>query len=118
MSFMRSSSEAIVQTKMRSYSEVVAQIDKLPSSITTSEPQSGTGAQRVTQRVTQRVFGPMVAAGAAAYRRDRDLPKLVRLDEAALADDSIAGTEQIVIRLAARQERKRGSGEGGIGPII
>ncbi len=59
------------------------------------EPQS------ITRRVTQRVFGPMVAAGAAVYVRNRDLPKLFALEARALADDSIAGTEHIVMRLAA-----------------
>jgi len=51
--------------------------------------------------LTQRVFAPMIASGAACYARARDLPKLFPLAPENLADDSVAGTERIVTRLAA-----------------
>ena len=55
----------------------------------------------MTQRVTQFVFAPMIAADAAAYARARDLPKLTALSPHELADGSIAGTERIAAKLAS-----------------
>ena len=48
-----------------------------------------------------RVFSPMIAAGAASYRRARDLPKLMALAPEALEDDSIETAAAIVTRLSA-----------------
>ena len=54
------------------------------------------------QRVTQRVFGPMIAAGTASYSRARDLPKLLTLPPDEIEDDRAPATERIVMKLAAR----------------
>lgn len=58
--------------------------------------------QRHTQRITQRVFGPMIAAGVASYSRARDLPKLLTLPPEEIEDDGASATERIVMKLAAR----------------
>jgi hypothetical protein len=58
--------------------------------------------QRDTRRLTQRVFGPMIAAGAASYSRARDLPKLLALPPNQIEDDGAAATERIVAKLSAR----------------
>jgi hypothetical protein len=63
---------------------------------------TGYAAQDEPQRLTQRVFGPMIAAGAASYSRVRDLPKLLALPPDEIEDDGIAATERIVTKLAAR----------------
>jgi hypothetical protein len=58
--------------------------------------------ERGTQRLTQRVFGPMIAAGAAGYSRARDLPKLLALPPDQIEDDGASATERIVAKLSAR----------------
>ena len=54
------------------------------------------------QSLTQRVFGPMIAAGAASYSRSRDLPKLLTLPPDEIEDGGTPATERIVSRLAVR----------------
>ena len=58
----------------------------------------------------RRVFGPMTEAGAAAYLRARDLPKLLALWPHELADQSLEGRNLILkkLRRALRAERRRG----------
>jgi hypothetical protein len=60
--------------------------------------------------LAQRVFGPMVEAGAAAYVRARDLPKLIALWPHELADESPEGRRRVLVKLrrALRAERRRG----------
>lgn len=58
--------------------------------------------RRHARRLTQRVFGPMIAAGAASYSRARDLPKLLTLPPNEIEDDGVPATERIVTKLAAR----------------
>ena len=58
--------------------------------------------ERDTQRLTQRVFGPMIAASAAGYSRARDLPKLLALSPDQIEDDGASATERIVAKLSAR----------------
>jgi hypothetical protein len=60
------------------------------------------GDGRDTRRLTQRVFGPMIAAGAAGYSRARDLPKLLALPPDQIEDAGASGTEAIVAKLSAR----------------
>jgi hypothetical protein len=54
------------------------------------------------QSLTQRVFGPMIAAGAASYARARDLPKLLALPPDEIEDGGASATERIVAKLAVR----------------
>jgi hypothetical protein len=56
-----------------------------------------------------RVFGPMAEAGAAAYTRARDLPKLIALWPHELEDRSPDGCRRILAKLrrALRAERRR-----------
>jgi hypothetical protein len=61
-----------------------------------------TPAQPSRQRLTQRVFGPMIAAGAASYSRSRDLPKLLALQANDIEDGGADATERIVAKLAFR----------------
>jgi hypothetical protein len=58
---------------------------------------------------TSRVFGSMAEAGAAAYLRSRDLPKLVPLWPHELADHSPEGCRHVLAKLrsALRAERRR-----------
>jgi hypothetical protein len=58
----------------------------------------------------RRAFGPMVEAGAAAYVRRRDLPRLIALWPRELADESLAGRRELLqkLRRALRAERRRG----------
>jgi hypothetical protein len=55
------------------------------------------------------MFGPMVEAGAAAYLRARDLPKLIALWPRELGDHSLEGCRRILVKLrrALRAERRR-----------
>ena len=57
------------------------------------------------------IFGTMAAAGAKEYLRSRDLPRLISLWPAELADFSAAGSRLILgkLRRALRAERRRGS---------
>ena len=57
----------------------------------------------------RRVFGPIAEAGAAAYARARDLPKLIALWPHELDDQSPEGCRRILAKLrrALRAERRR-----------
>jgi hypothetical protein len=57
----------------------------------------------------KRMFGPMAEAGAAAYSRARDLPKLIALWPHQLDDHSPDGRRRILMKLrgALRAERRR-----------
>lgn len=57
----------------------------------------------------KRIFGTKVAAGAAAYSRARDLPKLIALWPHELADHSKGGSLNVLAKLrrALRAERRR-----------
>lgn len=57
----------------------------------------------------KRVFGAMAQAGAAAYQRQRDLPKLIALWPHELDDHSPAGCGRVLAKLrsALRAERRR-----------
>lgn len=59
----------------------------------------------------KRIFGPMVEAGAAAYRRSRDLPKLIPLWPHELGDRTPEGCRRVLakLRTALRAERRRAS---------
>ncbi len=56
-----------------------------------------------------RVFGSMAKAGAAAYLRSRDLPKLIPLWPRELTDHSPEGCRHVLAKLrsALRAERRR-----------
>jgi hypothetical protein len=56
------------------------------------------------------MFGPMVEAGAAAYVRSRDLPRLIALWPHELEDESNDGRRCVLAKLrrALRAERRRG----------
>ena len=58
---------------------------------------------------TRRVFGPLAEAGAAAYARARDLPKLIALWPHEIDDESSEGRRHILAKLrsALRAERRR-----------
>lgn len=57
----------------------------------------------------KRIFGTKVAAGAAAYSRARDLPKLIALWPHELDDHSPGGSLNVLAKLrrALRAERRR-----------
>lgn len=67
-------------------------------------------AARRRDSAASRVFGPMVEAGAAAYLRVRDLPKLLALWPHELVDQSLEGRTLILnkLRRALRAERRLG----------
>jgi Family of unknown function (DUF6477) len=68
-------------------------------------------ARRFRERITaKRTFGTMAAAGAAAYLRSRDLPKLIALWPHELDDESQEGMFRVLTRLrrALKAERRRG----------
>ena len=70
----------------------------------------GMGAKRARKGSTAwRLFGPREAAGARAYSRARDLPKLIALWPYELDDHSQEGTFRILAKLrrALRAERRR-----------
>jgi hypothetical protein len=58
----------------------------------------------------RRMFGPAVEAGAAAYRRARDLPGLIALWPHELSDESPQRRRLVLAKLrrALRAERRRG----------
>ena len=62
-----------------------------------------------TVSTAKRVFGPIAEAGAAAYLRASDLPKLIALWPHELDDDSPEGCRRILVKLrsALRAERRR-----------
>ncbi|HEX9751844.1 MAG TPA: hypothetical protein VGA46_00150 [Methyloceanibacter sp.] len=71
-------------------------------------------SERYTRRARQRsparrIFGPMAKAGAVAYKRARDLPKLIALWPHELDDDSPEGRRHMLAKLrsALRAERRR-----------
>ena len=66
----------------------------------------------------RRVFGPMVAAGAAVYLRARDLPKLIALWPHELADESLKGRRLVLASFAARCGPNEGAGWPAIGATI
>jgi hypothetical protein len=61
--------------------------------------------------MAKRVFGPMAEAGAAAYLRTRDLPKLIALWPRELVDHTPEGCRHVLAKLrsALRAERRRAS---------
>jgi hypothetical protein len=68
-------------------------------------------ARRERHRATAKaIFSTMTEAGAAAYVRARDLPKLIALWPHELDDESQEGMFRVLARLrrALRAERKRG----------
>ena len=60
--------------------------------------------------VAKRMFEPMVDAGAAAYYRARDLPRLIALWPHQLEDESGDSRRHVLAKLrrALRAERRRG----------
>ena len=71
-----------------------------------SEREARATRQRSAAR---RIFGPMAEAGAAAYKRARDLPKLIALWPHELDDLSPEGHRRVLskLRSALRAERRR-----------
>jgi hypothetical protein len=68
-------------------------------------------ARRARGRATAKgMFGTMAEAGAAAYSRARDLPKLIALWPHELDDESQEGMFRVLgkLRRALRAERRRG----------
>lgn len=57
----------------------------------------------------KRIFGPMAAAGAAAYVRSRDLPRLLALWPYEIEDRTPEGGQRVLAKLrrALRAERRR-----------
>jgi len=72
------------------------------------EDEAPARAKSSAQRMTRRVFGPMIAAGAADYMRGRDLPKLLKVSEDELERFTVESTERIVARLT-RAARAQGA---------
>jgi hypothetical protein len=68
-------------------------------------------ARRARERVSS--LGTMAAAGAAAYLRSRDLPKLIAPWPHELEDDSQEGTFRVLAKLRARLEPSA----GGVSPV-
>ena len=68
-----------------------------------------TATQARRSSTVRRVFGPIAEAGAAAYARPRDLPKLIALWPHELDDSSAEGCLRILAKLrrALRAERRR-----------
>ena len=66
---------------------------------------------RRNRATAETVYGTMAAAGAKEYVRSRDLPGLISLWPAEIADFSAEGSLLILIKLrqALRAERRRGS---------
>jgi len=67
--------------------------------------------RRARGRATAKgIFVTMAEAGAAAYLRPRDLPKLIALWPQELDDESPEGTFRVLAKLrrALRAERRRG----------
>ena len=76
------------------------------------EPETNRGARRTRGRyAAKRIFGAMAAAGACAYSRTRDLPKLIALWPHELDDASAEGCRLVLgkLRRALRAERRRAS---------
>jgi hypothetical protein len=66
-------------------------------------------ATAIAGSAARRVFGPIAEAGAAAYARARDLPKLIALWPHELDDESPEGCRRVLAKLrgALRAERRR-----------
>ena len=74
------------------------------------EPEASRGARRMRARApAKRMFATMAAAGAKAYSRARDLPKLIALWPHELDDASAEGCRLVLgkLRRALRAERRR-----------
>ena len=77
---------------------------------TDGAPAANRDARRMRRRSTaHRVFGPMAAAGAEAYARARDLPRLIALWPHELEDESAEECRRVLAKLprALRAERRR-----------
>ena len=74
-----------------------------------SDTRLGRRRQPIAGSTARRVFGPLAEAGAAAYARARDLPKLIALWPHELDDGSSEGCRRILVKLrsALRAERRR-----------
>jgi hypothetical protein len=74
----------------------------------TRRRQSAKRSQSAAPSAT-RIFGPIAEAGAGAYARMRDLPRLIALWPDELADLSLEGHMRILAKLrrALRAERRR-----------
>lgn len=72
----------------------------------------GTAREKRSARggsTAKRLFGPLADAGAGAYSRERDLPKLIALWPHELEDLSRQGRLRVLVKLrtALRTERRR-----------
>jgi hypothetical protein len=67
--------------------------------------------KRRTRRdsIARRVFGPIPEAGAPAYARPRDLPKLIALWPHELDDTSPEGRRRILAKLRRALRAERGA---------
>ena len=75
-------------------------------------------ARRARDRATAKgIFGTMAEAGAAAYSRARDLPKLIVLWPDELGDQSPEGTFRVLPSSAARSEPSAGGVSQAIGAM-
>lgn len=77
----------------------------LPHATTPTAPTQNTGAAGLTPRI-----GVDGERGQTRYVRQRDLPRLIAIWPAELADPGLAGHGRLVakIRRALREERRRG----------
>ena len=74
------------------------------------QPKANRDARRMRHRApAKRIFGTMAAAGAVAYSRARDLPKVIALWPHELDDESVEGCRLVLgkLRRALRAERRR-----------
>ena len=74
-----------------------------------NSPAARSAHRDTISRAAEAAIQRTVRAGAEAYDRARDLPRLTRLDPAERSADSVEGVETIVARLerALRAERSR-----------
>lgn len=74
-------------------------------------PRRRDGDRHANRKIStaRRVFGSMAEAGAAAYVRSRDLPRLIPLWPHELSDHSPEGRRHVLAKLrsALRAERRR-----------
>ena len=75
------------------------------------KPRGSKGEARPARQrsAAKRIFGPLAEAGAAAYSRARDLPKLIALWPHEFDDHSPEGCRRVLAKLrsALRTERRR-----------
>jgi uncharacterized protein DUF6477 len=74
------------------------------------EPRwSGPSRSHRRRTAASRMFGSAVSAGATAYVRERDLPRLLALWPQEIEDQSEAGRQHLLAKLrrALRTERRR-----------